>query len=608
MIQALSHLLSDAVKRLRWRLAALLLWLCLSAGFGALAIAAMLPLFNAVGIGAVSNDGIGRTVADIMQGLQQALHLPAGNYGYALLLLIILALTYLFFLLHAWAASSLQMRYVGERQRELFDAILAADWPFFHQHRAGDLLNTLINEMTRLNAAFYHAALLLAALVHIGVYVLAAVIVSWPVTLAILASGSALILLSLPWIRRGRRMGISITADNGDLQSTATQFLGLAKLVKATATEADASRSFAAIVRRLESLNHWVSFDSQVVRALFELVSSLLLIGILVLGPALAGADVGVILVVIGLFVRIFPRLSGLQQSFQAISTVLPALEAVNALLNAARHRRESLAAADAALPFAAGEPVAVQLHGLSVDYGRGPVLDHIDLKIAAGECVAIVGPSGAGKSTLVDCLLGLAKANSGSIAIAGHDLAALPLAAWRRSVGYMGQDSAILNASVRDNLQWGNPPLSADDMERLVAQVEARELVAAMAQQFETLLGDRGRVLSGGERQRLALARALGRRPSLLILDEATSALDVATEAKIQETILALKGSITIIMITHRLATVRVADRVCVLEAGRLVEEGRLPDLLAAPGRFQRMWQSQGAIAQGTVAQGAVA
>lgn len=595
MILALRHLLRDIVGLLGWRLAMLLLWLCLSAGFGALAIAAMLPLFNAAGIGEAMGGGIGSIIAAVMGHVQMLLYLPAGNGGYALLLLIVLSLTYTFFLLHAWSASRLQMQYVSERQRGLFDAILAAGWPFFRQHRAGDLLNTLINEMTRLNAAFYHAALLLAALVHIGIYIVAALLVSWPVTLAILASGCGLMLLSLSWIRRGRRMGIQITAGNGDLQSTATQFLGLAKLVKATATEADAGRSFADIVRRLELLNHWVSFDGQVVRALFELISSLLLIGILVFGPVLVGADAGVILVVIGLFVRIFPRLSGLQQSFQALSTVLPALEAVNALRDAALAQREAVPADDGALPFPPGKPVGVEIGNLSVDYGTGPVLEQVSLRVEPGECVAIVGPSGAGKSTLVDCLLRLANPQQGSIVIDGHPLGALPLAAWRRAVGYMGQESAMLNASVRDNLQWGNPPLEPSAFDRLVAQVEARELIAAMPDGLETLLGDRGRALSGGERQRLALARALGRQPSLLILDEATSALDVATEARIMETIQALKGSITIIMITHRLATVRIADRVCVLESGRLVESGSVAALLSAPSRFQQMWNAHG-------------
>lgn len=596
MIRVLSHLLHDLVARLGWRLAVLLLWLGLSAGFGALAIAAMLPLFNAVGIGAAAGGGVGATIAAAMDHVQAFLRLPPGSHGYAVLLLIILSLTYLFFLLHAWWASRLQVRYVSERQRVLFDAVLAADWPFFRQHRAGDLLNTLINEMTRLNAAVYHAALLLAALVHIGIYILAAFLVSWQVTLAILASGSGLILLSLPWIRRGRRMGTEITAGNGDLQSAATQFLGLAKLVKATATEADASRRFASIVRRLEWLNHWVGFDGQVVRALFELVSSLLLIGILVLGPVLVGADAGIILVVIGLFVRIFPRLSGLQQSFQALSTVLPALEAVNALHQAAVLRREHVGGDTTALPFVPGRPVAVEIADLSIDFGSAPVLQQVSLRVAPGECLAIVGPSGAGKSTLVDCLLRLAQPQQGRILIDGHAIDTLPLAAWRRAVGYMGQESAMLNASIRDNLQWGNPALTPAVLERLIDQVEARELIAAMPQGLETTLGDRGRALSGGERQRLALARALGRQPSLLILDEATSALDVATEARIMETIRALKGSITIIMITHRLATVRVADRVCVLEAGRLVENGSVDALLAAPGRFQQMWNTHGA------------
>lgn len=594
MSLALRQFMADIWQRLGMQIPLMLLWLCLTAGLGAISIAAMLPLLNAVGIGGQSS-GIAAVVGQVMLLVQQKLGLPPGASGYVLLLLALLLLNYLFFLLHAWWASRLQMRYVAERQVELFDAILAAEWRFFREHRSGDLLNTLITEMQRLNAAFYHAALLMAALVHIGVYVVAAFLVSWPVTLAILFSGMLLIAISLPWIRRGRRMGLAITTNNADLQSSAGQFVGLAKLIKATATEPAASRSFSGIVGRLEMLNHWVSFDGQIVRALFELISTLLLIGILVIGPMLAGVDAGVILVVVGLFARLFPRLSGLQQSLQAISTVLPALEAVNALLKVAQARREAdSAASSGVLPFTAGEPVSVSCRDLTLAYGDMRVLDGLSLDIAAGECVAVVGASGAGKSTFLDCLLRLAEPSAGKIEIQGHDLAALPLRVWRGAVGYMGQDSAILNASVRDNLCWGNTALDNAALEQVARQVEARELIARMPQGLDTMLGDRGRALSGGERQRLALARALARRPGLLILDEATSALDANTETRIIETLQHLKGKVTLILVAHRLATVRVADRICVLEAGRVVESGSFNALLSGDTRFSRLWAMQ--------------
>ncbi len=594
MSLALRQFISDIWGRLGAQLMLMLVWLCLAAGLGAVSIAAMLPLLNAVGIGGQSS-GIAGLVGQAMLAVQQWLGLPPGIIGYVLLLLALLLLNYLFFLLHAWWASRLQMRYVAARQVELFDAILAAEWRFFRQHRSSDLLNTLITEMLRLNAAFYHAALLLAGLVHIGIYVVAAFLVSWPVTLAILFAGMLLIAISLPWIRRGRHMGLAITTANADLQASAGQFIGLAKLIKATATEPAASRSFAAIVGRQEMLNHWVSFDGQIVRALFELISTLLLIGILVIGPMLAGVDAGVILVVVGLFARLFPRLSGLQQSLQAISTVLPALEAVNALLKAARAQSEADAAnASAALPFAAGEPVTLSCRGLMLGYGDAVVLDGLSLDIAAGECLALVGASGAGKSTFLDCLLRLAEPSAGTIQVQGYDLASLPLHSWRSAVGYMGQDSAILNASVRDNLCWGNAALDSSALEQLTEQVEARDLIAAMPQGLDTLLGDRGRVLSGGERQRLALGRALARRPGLLILDEATSALDAVTEARIMETLQHLKGKVTLILVAHRLATVRLADRICVIEGGRVVESGSFNTLLSGDTRFSRLWAMQ--------------
>lgn len=597
MIPLTIEFIRDVWSRLGWRTLELLLWLVLSAVLGAVSIAAMLPLLTAAGIGGGEAGGLGAWVGIFGARVQSGLGLPAGMVGYSIIVVVLLFANYICFWLHARAAARLQAIYIAGWQGDLFAAILAARWSFFQSHRQGELVNALSNEVMRLNAAFYQGASLLAALVHIGIYIIGALIVSWQVTLAILATGTALIACSLPWMRRGARMGYKISEGNAELLSTTHQFLGAAKLIKSTASEAAAHRAFAGTAREIQELNAQVGIDSATVRAAFELASALLVISILLIGPMLAGVDVAQIVVVMGLFVRLFPRLSSLQQSVQALATVIAALTVVRQLLQKAEAEREETTAGP--LPFDVTKPVAIDLKKLRVTYEGRRVLDEIDLAIAPGECIAIVGQSGAGKSTLVDALLGLVKPSGGSIEVQGVGLERLPIATWRRAVGYVAQDATTLNATVAENLMWGNPGATRAQLEQAVAHANATTLVAGLPQGYDTLLGQKGRVLSGGESQRIGLARALVGNRCLLILDEATSAQDTGTERVIVDAIQALRGQLTTIMIAHRLSSVRLADRICVLHDGRIEEIGSFDALLATETRFREMWRAQGAVTE---------
>jgi ATP-binding cassette subfamily C protein len=165
----------------------------------------------------------------------------------------------------------------------------------------------------------------------------------------------------------------------------------------------------------------------------------------------------------------------------------------------------------------------------------------------------------------------------------------------WREGIGYVAQDTVLFHDSVRENLRWARPDATDDELWEALRASAADGFVAALPEGIATVVGDRGVRLSGGERQRLALARALLRRPSLLILDEATSALDTENERRIRDAIAALHGRVTILLITHRLSSVRDADAIHVMEGGGLIESGDWPSLLAKPGgRFRALWQSQ--------------
>jgi ABC-type bacteriocin/lantibiotic exporter with double-glycine peptidase domain len=237
----------------------------------------------------------------------------------------------------------------------------------------------------------------------------------------------------------------------------------------------------------------------------------------------------------------------------------------------------------------------AIRIEHLSFKYPSesGRAVDGVGFEIAPGECVAIVGASGSGKSTLARLVAGLYEPESGSIRFDGRDLPSWDLAVLRDRLGVVTQDTRLFSGTIRDNVSMFDPSLDADDLERACRLACLDEVVARMPMGYDTMLADGGSSLSGGQRQRVSLARALARRPDVLILDEATSALDTVSERSIQENL--RKLSCTRIIVAHRLSTIVEADKIIVLDAGRVVATGRHQMLLATSEVYRNLVRAQG-------------
>lgn len=589
-LRQVGQLAADISQRYRWRIPALVLLMtavALSEGVGMLLL---LPLLNAVGISGQASSGL---LGGAISGILAATGVGDSAYHLASLVLAVFALQLLLFLVQTWWVSWLQRDYGAHWQRHLFSVLLRARWSFISNLKLGGMTNQIAQETIRLSGAFLILAQLAAVAVTAGVYVLVACLISWEVTL-LMVGFAALLFVAVRGIgRRNYRIGLRLGPLGEELNVLLTEFLGGIKLIKATATEGLAEQRVARVVDELCVQHTWATFLPALVRAIFEFAAISGLCFLLVYGYRNLDIPAASMLVVLALFVRLLPRFNALQQNVQVLATYVPAFADAQRLANSAL-----AAAEESARPVPEGR--AIEMSGpLTIDiasagYDGVTTLREVRLAFPEVGVVGIVGESGAGKSTLVNCLLGLAEIQQGRIAFGGSEMYKLPISHWRRQIGYVPQETVLFHQSIRENIAWGNPAADDRAVEESARQALAHGFIMKQPAAYATVIGDQGARLSGGQRQRLGIARALLGRPRLLVMDEATSALDSASEAAVLETVDGLRHSICIVMVAHRLATVRNADLIVVLSQGRVVETGAWSELMARQGTFFRLAQAQ--------------
>ncbi len=489
----------------------------------------------------------------------------------------------------------LEQGFVLQLRQRLFRAISYTGWLFFSRRRASDFTHALTMEIDRVGAATHSLLSIMAGTLVAVIYVVLALQLSATITLVAFASGIVLVLVMRRSTGAARLTGEQLSATVGDMLGAVTEHLAGMKTTKGYGLE---GRNVALFAQRSEQVSRahvLVRRNYANVSAFFSIGSVLILALLLYLAVEVFGLPAAGVLLLLLIFSRLVPRFSGIQQSYQYLINALPAFSTVMETIRSCEAAAETRPTGGERIELRQG----IRLDGVSFRYelhGQESTIRDLNLSIPARETTAIVGPSGAGKTTVADLVMGLVIPESGQVLVDEVPLSAEQMQAWRERIGYVPQDTFLFHDTVRANLLWAHPDAREEELWESLRLAAAEAFVSRLPQGLDTVLGDRGVRLSGGERQRLALARALLRKPSLLILDEATSALDSENERRIQRAIEELHGDITILVITHRLSTIRGADVIYVLENGRLVESGSWDDLVADPSsRFHALWREQG-------------
>ena len=482
--------------------------------------------------------------------------------------------------------SWLRARYEVALKQEAYQQVTSASWPFFLRQRTGDLTNTLTVEARRAGIAFQNFTAAVGALLNIAIYMTVAFVISWPMTLVSVSVALLVMLVLRVFVDWARRLGAAATEVNSDLAAEVIEAMGGAKVIKSGAMEPFSRLRYGRFVSRLGRIDVRLGMAKGALESGYELVFVAVLAGGLLVAMRYLDIDTSTLVLFALLMFRTYQRSHQFQRSMQAVGQYLPALDRVRRLTGDATANAEQTGG-KRFTKLSQG----IELKEVSYAYAAGDaVVEHVSFTVPAGSMTALVGPSGAGKTTVMDMVIGLLQPTSGEVLVDGTRLGAYDLASWRARLGYVAQGTMLFNDTIAKNIAWGEPDAAEDDVVEAARLAHAHEFIEAMPDGYQTAIGDRGVRLSGGQRQRLALARALFRKPELLVLDEATSELDAESEAVVQQAIESLRGQVTIIVVAHRVGSVMAADAVHVVAERGIIESGVPAELLKKRGAFYRL------------------
>lgn len=551
-----------------------------------LGIALLAPLFTSLGSAGVSDGKSGKALSWLGLSASPAFLLFAIAIAFAVKAALKFAATALRGQLEAKLICELRIKMAGNYANLEYMTLVSRN--------TGHYINIVNGQIKRFSKAFSIAFQTLMQAGAAFVYLAFVAVVSWQFALLALSAGVAFVVLLRGLTRMVQGLSRSLATEQSTLNKQLVQYIQSLKYLVATGQTQPVVQTLKESCNRVYQYQYKTAIATAFTSSLREPVSVGIILSLIAVQIFVFKENLQSTLVALLLLDRGMKAMLSVQSGWQSVSGFFGSVELVLGELQLCREREQIRG--DIRLGRFSSQ---VCFENVSFAYKDAPVIQRLSMAIPFNQTVALVGHSGCGKSTLVDLLTLSLRPNAGKILIDSVDSMKVEPLTWRSQLGFVSQETVVFDDTVSANICLDSRYTSDSECQaRIRAAAEqafALDFIESLPNGFETVVGDRGTVLSGGQRQRLFIARELFKRPSLLILDEATSALDGASEAAIQQSIDALRGKISVVLIAHRLATVQNADLIYVIENGQVVEQGTFTELNSREGsRFRQMVEIQ--------------
>lgn len=573
-IKEIIALLREAFGHYKSKFAIMVILGFLGGIFGGVGIGTLIPLFSVLTHQEIPGTDF---ITKNIEGAFILFHVPLTLPFLLALVLVLFALKGLVQFIAKYTNEKTMAQYEAQTRSNLFRATLQATWPHLINQKVGYLERVLLGDVVQATGILNQISGIILITTSLIMYAFVAINISLTITLATLFLGMLTFLFFKPLFYKTRKIASGTAAMYKTANHHISESIVGAKMIKISSVEskiADRSREY---FEELKEARIKSTFYEQLIGTSFEPLGLLFIAVLFVFSYKSPEFNIAAFAVTVYLIQRMLSFIQSIQGQVYSLNSQVPLLKIIADYKQVAINNKE--------VDGGSGNFIfekSLEFRHIKFAYNpRREVLKDIGFSIKNAEVTGIIGPSGAGKTTIVDLILRLFHPGAGEILLDGKNIYGIDLKEWRKNIGYVPQDNFFINDTIENNIRFYDGSISEEDIIEASKIANIYEAIHAMPDKFKTLVGERGIQLSGGQRQRIALARALARKPKILILDEATSALDNESESLIQKAISDLRGKTTIIIIAHRSSTVMNSDHIIALKGGVVVESGPPNELL---------------------------